>query len=150
MVVKILYLILLLLALASCTPSVRFATSKAGTQAAHSDFNDDSTKNTQSKSTVQLRGYASYYSEKFQGNKTACGDIYNSKELTAAHRDIPCGTMVKVTNISNNKSVIVKINDRGPFDEGRIIDLSAAAAAGLDMLNDGVVEVELEVLNSEQ
>jgi len=91
-------------------------------------------------------GMASYYGGKFIGRKTANGEIFVANKLTAAHKTLPFGTMVKVTNLSNNKSVIVRINDRGPFIKGRIIDLSEAAANKIDMLQQGIVKVSIECM----
>lgn len=88
-------------------------------------------------------GMASFYSEKYNGRKTANGEIYRSSKLTAAHKTLPFGTKVKVTNLSNGKSVKVRINDRGPFIPGRIIDLTRAAARKIDMENAGVVKVKI-------
>ena len=93
-----------------------------------------------------LRGQASWYGPKFHGRRTANGEIFNSNALTAAHRSLPFGTKVKVTNMSNGRSVVVRINDRGPFTKGRIIDLSAGAARVLNMINSGVAPVQLEIL----
>lgn len=93
-----------------------------------------------------LSGKASFYSDSFDGELTASGDVYHKNELTAAHQTLPFGTKVEVTNLRNNKTVIVVINDRGPFKGGRMIDLSYAAAQRLDMLNDGVVDVEVKIL----
>jgi len=88
-------------------------------------------------------GYASYYSDKLNGHATASGEHYDASKYTAAHRTLPFGTKVKVTNLSNGKSVIVRINDRGPFVSGRIIDLSKAAAKQIDMVGAGVVKVTI-------
>lgn len=88
-------------------------------------------------------GLASFYSENYNGRKTANGEIYHSAKLTAAHKTLPFGTKVKVTNLSNGKSVKVRINDRGPFIPGRIIDLTRAAARKIDMENAGVVKVKI-------
>lgn len=88
-------------------------------------------------------GMASYYAESYNGKKTANGEIYQSDKLTAAHKKLPFGTKVKVTNLANGKSVKVRINDRGPFIPGRIIDLTRAAAKKIDMLAAGVVKVEI-------
>lgn len=88
-------------------------------------------------------GLASFYSESYNGKKTANGEIYNSSDYTAAHKKLPFGTKVKVTNLSNGKTVKVRINDRGPFIAGRIIDLTRAAAKKIDMLNAGVVKVKI-------
>ncbi|MEM6523633.1 MAG: septal ring lytic transglycosylase RlpA family protein [Bacteroidota bacterium] len=94
------------------------------------------------------RGKASFYADKFKGCKTASGEKYIPSKLTAAHKKLAFGTLVKVTNLKNGKSVKVTINDRGPFVKGRIVDLSKAAAKKIDMLNDGVVDVELKILKS--
>lgn len=88
-------------------------------------------------------GMASFYAESYNGRKTANGEIYNSSKLTAAHKKLPFGTRVKVTNLSNGKSVKVRINDRGPFVAGRIIDLTRSAAKKIDMVNAGVVRVRI-------
>ena len=91
-------------------------------------------------------GLASYYANKFHGRRTASGEIYDKNKLTAAHRELPFGTIVKVTNLRNNKSVVVKINDRGPWRSTRIIDLSYAAAKKIDMIAAGEVPVKIEVI----
>ncbi len=91
-------------------------------------------------------GVASYYALKFHGRKTANGDIFHNDSLTAAHKTLPFGTLVRVTNLRNNKSVIVRINDRGMHGKKRIIDLSQAAAKEINMLGSGLVKVKLEVL----
>jgi len=91
-------------------------------------------------------GVASWYGKKFHGNPTASGEIYDMYQLTAAHRTLPLGTYVMVTNLENNRSVEVKVNDRGPFVKGRIIDLSYAAARGIDMVERGTARVRVVVL----
>ncbi|MBM3218985.1 MAG: septal ring lytic transglycosylase RlpA family protein [Candidatus Rokubacteria bacterium] len=91
-------------------------------------------------------GKASWYGDAHQGRRTASGEIYDMKGMTAAHRTWPFGTRVRVTNVANAKSIVVRINDRGPFVDGRIIDLSRAAARELGVLGTGVVTVRLEVL----
>lgn len=93
------------------------------------------------------KGVASYYAKKFHGKITASGEPYNMYSLTAAHRTLPMGTLVEVTNLSNNKKVVVKINDRGPFKKDRIIDLSYAAAKKLDMIKKGTANVVLKPLS---
>jgi len=90
-------------------------------------------------------GVASWYGGKFHGRLTANGETFNTHELTAAHKQLPFNTMVKVTNLSNGKTVEVRINDRGPFVEGRIIDLSYAAAVELDMISTGTAPILLQV-----
>ena len=91
-------------------------------------------------------GYASFYADDFDGKQTANGETYNMYELTAAHRTYPFNTMLRVTNLANNKSIIVRINDRGPVPKDRIIDLSLGAAKQLGMENTGVQKVRLEVI----
>jgi rare lipoprotein A len=93
-------------------------------------------------------GIASYYGKGHHGKKTANGEIFDMYKLTAAHRSLPFGSRVKVTNLSNNRSVVVRINDRGPFIAGRIIDLSQAAAEQLEMIRPGIVPVKVEVVES--
>ena len=88
-------------------------------------------------------GYASFYADKFEGRKTANGEIFNQSKLTAAHKKLPFGTQVMVTNLANGRSVQVRINDRGPFVSGRIIDLTKAAAKEIDMLGAGVARVRI-------
>lgn len=92
-------------------------------------------------------GKASYYAMKYQFRTTASGERYNHYSSTAAHRTLPFGTKVRVTNIANNKSVVVKINDRGPFIDGRVIDLSRSAFDEIADLDLGVIEVATEVVN---
>ncbi len=92
-------------------------------------------------------GMATYYGKEFHGKKTASGEMFNMFDLTAAHRTLPFGTKVRVTNLKNNKSVIVRINDRGPFVKGRIIDLSYAAAEKIDLIIMGETRVKVEVLD---
>jgi len=91
-------------------------------------------------------GIASWYGNKFHGHLTSNGEIYNMYSMSAAHKNLPLPTYVKVTNKSNNKSVIVRVNDRGPFHESRVIDLSYSAAYKLDMLNTGTANVSIEVV----
>ena len=97
--------------------------------------------------TGPQKGYACYYGKEYNGRQTASGETFKNSEMTAAHRTLPFGVKVKVTNLKNNKSVVVRINDRGPFDRDRIIDLSYAAAVALDMVKDGVVPVVVEVVS---
>lgn len=93
------------------------------------------------------KGVASYYHDSLHGRRTASGEIYNKRNLSAAHRYLPLGTKVRVTKLSNGKSIVVKINDRGPFVKGRIIDLSRRAARDLGMVNSGLARVRIEVLS---
>ena len=95
---------------------------------------------------MTLEGVASYYADDFHGKLTSNGEIFDMDALTAAHRTFPFGTMLRVTNLTNNKTVVVRVNDRGPFVESRIIDLSRAAARELDLIKTGTARVKLEVL----
>lgn len=94
----------------------------------------------------QFDGYASWYGEKFHGKKTSNGEIYSMHKHTAAHKTLPMNTIVRVTSLENGKSTIVRINDRGPFVAGRIIDLSNVAAHDIDMVAKGTARVNLEVI----
>ncbi|GEO09712.1 hypothetical protein SAE01_22080 [Segetibacter aerophilus] len=89
-------------------------------------------------------GKASYYADKFDGRQTSNGEIFKQRKKTAAHRTLPFGTKVTVKNLSNGRTVKVRINDRGPFVKGRMIDLSKKAAKKLDMVNAGVADVEIK------
>lgn len=120
--IKFLYFVVLIIILASCARMRYFPTGN-----------------------VQ-RGLASWYGEDFHGKTTSSREVYNMFDMTAAHKTLPFETYVMVTNLENGKSVIVRINDRGPFIKGRIIDLSFAAAKVLDMVGPGVVPVRVEVL----
>ena len=92
-------------------------------------------------------GVSSYYGKKFHGRKTANGEVFNMYKLTAAHRVLPLGTHVRVTHLDNGRWVEVKVNDRGPFIEGRILDLSFAAALEIEMVNAGKARVMIEVMD---
>ena len=107
--------------------------------------NNTSKTSAAAKSTAQV-GVASYYGEKYDGKRTASGELFDMNEMTAAHPTLPFGTRVRVTHLGNKRSVVVRINDRGPFVKGRIIDLSRAAAEKLDMIETGLAEVRLEIL----
>ena len=90
-------------------------------------------------------GYASYYSNKFNGRKTASGEVYYHNKLTGAHRTLPLGTIVRVTNLKNGNKIYVKINDRGPFVNNRIIDVSKQAANKLEFIESGITKVKVEI-----
>jgi rare lipoprotein A len=96
--------------------------------------------------TGRQAGLASWYGPSFYGRRTASGAVHTGTALTAAHRSLPFGTLVRVTNLANGRRVVVVIDDRGPFIRGRIIDLSVAAARRLGMVRDGVVPVRIKVL----
>jgi peptidoglycan lytic transglycosylase len=98
--------------------------------------------------TYKSKGVASYYHDKFNGRKTASGERFSNKEYTAAHRELAFGTKIRVTNLANDKSVVVVINDRGPFSRGREIDLSKKAFMEItDKSSHGELNVKIEILN---
>ncbi|MGD1842588.1 MAG: septal ring lytic transglycosylase RlpA family protein [Thermonemataceae bacterium] len=98
----------------------------------------------------QQKGKASYYADKFNGRKTASGEIFSNNKMTAAHRTLAFNTVVRVTNLTNSKSVVVRINDRGPYAHNRIIDLSKVAARKLDMIRTGTAKVKVEVIKEDE
>lgn len=107
---------------------------------------DSSAASAPSSSGDGMSGLAAYYHSALNGRRTASGERYNAAAMTTAHQTLPYGTKVKVTNVKNNRSVVVRVNDRGPTQAGRVVDLSRAAAAQLNMLREGLVEVKLEVV----
>lgn len=100
----------------------------------------------QSLPTTKESGTASYYADKYHGRPTASGEIFDMHQLTAAHPTLKFGTVVKVTNTLNHRSVVVRINDRGPFAGKRVIDLSLAAATELQMVREGLAPVTIEIV----
>ncbi len=101
-------------------------------------------------STVSQTGVASWYGPRFHGKRTASGEVYNQHALTAAHKTLPLGSRAVVTNLNTGQSVEVRINDRGPFTKGRVIDLSQAAARLVGVVGPGVAPVKVEVLSQER
>lgn len=93
-------------------------------------------------------GPASWYGKRLDGQRTASGEVFDARDFTGAHPSLPFGTVVKVTNLRNGRSAQVRINDRGPFTGGRIIDVSSAAASALGMLGHGIARVRLDVLSA--
>jgi len=93
--------------------------------------------------------FASYYHDKFNGRKTASGEIFSNAKLTAAHRTLPFGTEIKVTNLRTGKSVVVEINDRGPFHSSRALDLSKAAFNSIGNHKNGTMPVEYEIVDND-
>ncbi len=116
----------------------------------YSRTNDNSENESRGSDLAALEietGTASFYADEFDGKRTANGEVYDMNDLTAAHPSYAFNTIVKVTNLSNGKSVEVRINDRMPKFKGRIIDLSIAAAKKIEMVSAGIQEVKLEVIN---
>jgi rare lipoprotein A len=101
-------------------------------------------------SNFEQQGKASWYGRMFHGRKTASGEKYNMNAMTAAHKTLPLASWVRVTNEANHKTVVVKINDRGPYVKGRVIDLSYAAASKLGMRSDGTQKVKIEGLSQQE
>jgi rare lipoprotein A len=97
-------------------------------------------------SAFSQSGIASYYGPKFNGKKTASGEKFNQNAMTAAHKTLPFGSRLKVTNLANKRSVIVRVNDRGPFIRGRIVDVSTIAARQLGIVGRGVARVRIQKL----
>ena len=144
----------ILLMLAGCAPAVTVSPSvlPAVTAAVAAGANagaavSPSSTATQAATASTVLGYASWYGPGFAGRHTANGEIFNPAELTAAHRTLPFNTRVRVTLVSSGQSVIVRINDRGPFKDNRVIDLSRAAADAIGLTASGVGQVQLEILS---
>ena len=97
-------------------------------------------------SAVSEIGVASWYGDDFQGNPTASGEVFDMNELTAANRDLPLGTRIKVTNLRNKRSLVLRVNDRGPFIPGRFLDVSKSAAERLGFVSTGLALVEMKVV----
>lgn len=104
------------------------------------------TRYTNAPAQSRSRGVASYYGDSFAGNKTANGERYNPRAFTAAHRTLPFGSIVRVVREDSGQTTYVRINDRGPFVRGRVLDLSRAAAESIDLIRRGVVRVRVEVV----
>jgi len=125
-----------------CTSNIRY----------HSGVSNGYIKSVEStgKSSIAKKGsftgVASYYADKFHGRQTASGEVFNMYKMTCAHKTLPFGTKLKVTNLSNNKSVVVTVNDRGPYVHGRVLDLSKAAAEKIDLIKTGTAKVRCEIV----
>jgi len=159
-VTKYFFLVMLAGVLISCSSSPKFtrrASSNTTSKSSETKNTRYSKKENTEKEKVDvfynlsgsletITGYASYYADDFDGKQTANGETFNMYELTAAHRTYSFNTMIRVTNLSNNKTTIVRINDRGPFVDNRIIDLSLGAALQLEMVDSGVQEVQLDII----
>lgn len=128
-----------------CTSTPRFAERSTDGSKSQQQSGQNARRNT-GKVLLTLEGVASYYAHDFDGKQTSNGESFDMHALTAAHRTFPFGTKIRVTNLENNKIVIVRVNDRGPFKEGRIIDLSMGAAKEIDLIRNGTTRVKLEVL----
>lgn len=105
--------------------------------------------NCTAQSSFPKTGYASFYHDGFEGRRTASGEILRQKKFTCAHKTLPFGTRLKVTNLENDKSIIVTVNDRGPYSGKRIIDVTKAAAAKLGFIAAGMAKVKIEVISTD-
>ena len=105
-----------------------------------------SSYNSEEEKTLYQTGVASFYGGKWHGKRTANGEIFDTHSLTAAHKTLPFNTKVKVTNLSNGKSVIFRINNRGPYSKGRVIDLSTAAFSAIENTSKGITKVQLQIV----
>ena len=135
--------VLLLIILVACAPRTRPTAPTTGPTAIPT-----TTAPTGSSATFYDDGVASWYGPNFVGRPTANGEIFDPSQLTAAHQTLPFDTLVQVTHLENGRSVVVRINDRGPFVDRRIIDLSRAAAERIDMIGSGTAQVRLDLLNT--
>ena len=133
-----------------CSSSPRYVTSKASPikKVNNSSKNSKTKKNNQSdiKHRRIMKGVSSFYAEDFHGKLTANGEVYDMYGVTAAHKTLPLNTVCRVTNLKNDKSLILRINDRGPYIKGRILDCSYCAAKKLDFVNQGTTDVKIEVI----
>ena len=124
-----------------CSPSPRYASKKSTKK--HTKKNSHSKKSNHKK---KLTGISSYYGAQFHGKLTANGEVFDMYGVTAAHKTLPLGTVARITNLENDKSIILRINDRGPYVGNRILDCSYGAAVKLDFVNQGTTKVKIEVI----
>ena len=134
----------------SCSPSPRYNSESSKIKPYAVSGADASKKkakkNNFDKSKTIYRGVSSYYGPNFHGKLTANGEVYDMYGLTAAHKEMPLNTVARVTNLANGKSLILRINDRGPYIDGRILDCSYGAAKKLEFINEGTANVEIKVI----
>ena len=148
--ISIIFVYLIIIAFTACSSVPRFTSSKNANTKQYSEKNKNLSYNLNTYSNYKVletvTGVASYYADKYHGRLTSNGETYNMFGLTAAHPTYPHNTIIRVTNLTNNKSVIIRLNDRMPVTPNRIIDLSYGTALELEMVEDGLVEVRLEIL----
>lgn len=146
-VFKFLFATFLCLIINACSPAPRY-TSDENKSPIKSNIKTPSlsAKNKNIKHRRVMKGVSSFYAEDFHGKLTANGEVYDMYGLTAAHKTLPLNTIVRVTNLLNNKSLILRINDRGPYVKGRILDCSYGAAKKLDFVKNGTTDVKVEVI----
>ena len=141
---------IIMLVIFSCSPAPRY-NSESGKIKSYTGSGADvskkkAKKNNFDKNKTIYRGVSSYYGPNFHGKLTANGEVYDMYGLTAAHKEMPLNTVARVTNLDNGKSLILRINDRGPYIDGRILDCSYGAAKKLEFINEGTANVEIKVI----
>ena len=129
-----------------CASSSGYQTKGVSKEPLHQKFGTAKTKESKKKQGNSLYMVTSYYGKKFHGRKTSNGDVFDMYKLTAAHRFLPFNTIIEVTNLANNRSVRVRVNDRGPFVGNRILDLSYAAARKIGLTGAGVGKVQIRII----
>jgi len=142
-------LIFLLVFLCGCASAPRYTKGPTHLSTKSKASNTSNNKTSKSKNVKHrkvMNGVSSFYAEDFHGKLTANGEVYDMYGLTAAHKTLPLNTVCRVTNLANNKSLILRINDRGPYVQGRILDCSYGAAKKLDFINQGTTNVKIEVM----
>ena len=143
---KILYLLLTFLLIYSCSPAPRYSSKTKNNITSSKKIIKKTKKKSFNTDRTIYKGISSYYGPKFHGKLTANGEVFDMYGVTAAHKEIPLNTVARVTNLENNKSLILRINDRGPYIDGRILDCSYGAAKKLDFLDQGTANVKIEVI----
>ena len=129
----------------SCSPSPRYNSRAVKNESRSLDAGKKNKSKFHKKKTV-YKGVSSYYGPKFHGKLTANGEVYDMYGITAAHKEIPFNTVARVTNLDNGKSLILRINDRGPYIDGRILDCSYGAAKKLNFIKQGTANVKIEII----
>ena len=135
-----------ILFIAGCSSSPRYATSTSSNKISNKEVRAKKKNPNKGKHRKVMNGISSFYAEDFHGKLTANGEVYDMYGVTAAHKTLPLNTVCRVTNLANNKSLILRINDRGPYVKGRILDCSYGAAKKLDFIQQGTTEVKIEVI----
>ena len=143
---KFLFALIFLMTLSGCSNSPRYRTGPVKSSGKKSISPPSLKTKSNVKHRKVMKGISSFYAEDFHGKLTANGEVYDMYGLTAAHKTLPLNTIVRVTNLVNNKSLILRINDRGPYVKGRILDCSYGAAKKLDFIVQGTTDVKIEVI----
>tara|TARA_Y100000768_G_scaffold252558_1_gene191880 strand:+ start:1074 stop:1547 length:474 start_codon:yes stop_codon:yes gene_type:complete len=140
------FILLLFFLIESCSPAPRYSSDSKNNVSSSKQTVKKNKKKTFNKNKKTFTGVSSYYGAKFHGKLTANGEVYDMYGVTAAHKEIPLNTVARVTNLDNGKSLILRINDRGPYIDGRILDCSYGAAKKLDFLTQGTANVKIDVI----